>query len=127
MADLVWKSEYSIGNYQLDHEHQQLMALADKVMRFAGADESHAAVETALKALDNYTRIHFRNEEKYMRRIGYAGLEHHRRCHSELIARLTRVGDAISSRDDLVHQLKRLMVVWVIDHIATEDKKIPVG
>lgn len=29
--------------------------------------------------------------------------------------------------DDLVHQLKRLMVVWVIEHIIHEDKLIVSG
>ncbi len=124
MSELVWKSEYSIGHFQTDNEHKELISLANKVIHFSDTGEDIHKIRGALKALLQYTKIHFRNEEKYMKRLGYPEIEHHKTCHAELITRLNDVIAKNSDMNDLVHGLKRLMVVWVIEHIINEDLKI---
>ena len=124
MSELVWKSKYSIGHSKTDNEHKKLISLANKVIRFSTAGEDIEKVRGALKALREYTIIHFRNEENYMERLGYQAIEHHKECHAELIARLNEVVVENTNLKDLVHGLKRLMVVWVIEHIIHEDCKI---
>jgi hemerythrin len=59
-----------------------------------------------------------------MERRGYPEIEHHKKCHEQLVARLNEVVAENSDVNDLVHGLKRLMVVWVIEHIINEDLKI---
>jgi hemerythrin len=124
MSELVWKNEYSIGHFQTDNEHKELISLANKVIQFSNTGEDIQKIRGALKALLQYTIIHFRNEEQYMERLGYPEIEHHKECHAELIARLDEVIAGNSDVNDLVHGLKRLMVVWVIEHIINEDLKI---
>lgn len=124
MSELVWKREYSIGHYQTDNEHKELISLANKVIRFSDAGEDIEKIRSALKALREYTIIHFHNEENYMEQLGYPAIEQHKVCHAELIARLNDVMAKNTNLKDLVHQLKRLMVVWVIEHIIHEDCKI---
>jgi hemerythrin len=124
MSELVWKNEYSIGHFQTDNEHKELISLANKVIQFSNTGEDIQKIRDALKALLQYTIIHFRNEEQYMERLGYPEIEHHKECHAELIARLDEVIAGNSDVNDLVHGLKRLMVVWVIEHIINEDLKI---
>ena len=124
MGELVWKREYSIGHYQTDNEHKELISLANKVIRFSTAGEDIEKVRASLRALREYTIIHFRNEENYMERIGYQAIDQHKACHAELIARLNEVVAENTNLKDLVHGLKRLMVVWVIEHIIHEDCKI---
>ncbi|MGD9009327.1 MAG: hemerythrin family protein [Desulfobacteraceae bacterium] len=124
MSELVWKNEYSIGHFQTDNEHKELISLANKVIQFSNTGEDIQKIRGALKALLQYTIIHFRNEEQYMERLGYPEIEHHKGCHAELIARLDEVIAGNSDVNDLVHGLKRLMVVWVIEHIINEDLKI---
>jgi hemerythrin len=124
MSDFVWKQEYSIGHFQIDSEHKELISLANKVIHFSNTGEDVKKIRTALKALRDYTIIHFRNEENYMERLGYQAIEQHKECHAELIARMNEVITTNTSVKDLVHGLKRLMVVWVIEHIIHEDLKI---
>lgn len=124
MSELVWKDEYSIGHFQTDHEHRELISLANKVIAFSNNGEHLDKIKTAIKALSDYSKIHFRNEEAYMERIRFPELEAHKALHSELVDRMQSVITENSKLDDLVHQLKRLMVVWVIEHIIHEDKKI---
>jgi hemerythrin len=127
MSELAWKSEYNIGHFQTDHEHKELISLANRVIGFSNTGENIYKVREALKALRDYTLIHFSNEENYMERIGYREIEHHKACHAELIARMNDTITQNNSLDDLVHGLKRLMVVWVIEHIIHEDQKIAQG
>ncbi len=124
MSELVWKSEYSIGHFQTDNEHKELISLANKVIHFSNTGEKTDRIRGALKALHQYTVIHFRNEEQYMERIGYPEIEHHKKCHTKLVARLNEVMAENSDVNELVHGLKRLMVVWVIEHIINEDLRI---
>ena len=124
MCELVWKDEYSIGNFQTDNEHKNLISLANKVIGFSETGEDSSKIRNALQALQEYTLIHFRNEEKYMERLGYNEIEHHKQCHVELIQRLKQTIAQSDQLDDLIHNLKRLMVVWVIEHIINEDQKI---
>jgi len=124
MTDLVWNEGYSIGHFQTDHEHKELISLANKVISFSNTGENTDKIQGALKALRDYTIIHFRNEESYMERIGYQDLENHKVCHAELVERVNEVIAQNTNLEDLVHGLKRLMVVWVIEHIVQEDQKI---
>jgi hemerythrin len=124
VSELVWKEEYAIGHFQTDHEHKELISLANRVIGFSNKGESTRIIKGALDTLNNYAKIHFRNEESYMERIGYKDLEQHKKCHQELIERMNRTIEETVNLDDLVHQLKRLMVVWVIEHIIDEDSKI---
>lgn len=124
MSKLVWKNEYSIGHFQTDNEHNKLISLANTVIDFSNTGEDISKIRSALKALRDYTIIHFRNEENYMKRLGYQAIEQHKEYHAELIARLNKVITENTNVTDLVHGLKRLMVVWVIEHIIHEDRKI---
>jgi hemerythrin len=124
MSELVWKSEYSVGHFKIDDEHKKLISLANKVIRLSNTGEDNKKIRAALKALRQYTIVHFRNEENYMERLGYQAIEHHKECHAQLIARLNKIITENTNMKDLVHGLKRLMVVWVIEHIIHEDLQI---
>lgn len=124
MSELVWKREYHIGHFQTDNEHKHLISLANKVIHFSNKGENAHKIRSALKALHQYIKIHFRNEENYMKRIGYQGIESHKKFHAELIARFNDVITENTNMNDLVRGLKRLMLVWVIEHIINEDVKI---
>jgi hemerythrin-like metal-binding protein len=124
MSELVWKNEYAIGHFQTDNEHKELISLSNKVVHFSNNGKDITKIRGALKALQEYTLIHFRNEEKYMEQLGYKEIDHHKQCHAELVERLNKVKLNNGHIDDLLHDLKRLMVVWVIEHIVNEDQKI---
>jgi hemerythrin len=124
MSQIEWKTGYCIGHFQIDQEHQALVSLANKIIRFSNSGVQVDKIKDALKALNDYTKFHFRSEENYMQRTGYRGLEHHKSCHAGLIERMNNLIGMSDSTDHLVHQLKRLMVVWVIEHIIHEDRKI---
>ncbi len=124
MKELAWKEAYKIGHFQIDDEHKKLIALANKAIKLSNDKQSKENIHGILKALNDYVIIHFRNEENYMQRINYPGLEHQKQCHSEIIGRMNKVVTESANLEDLGNNLKRLMLVWMIEHIIHEDKKI---
>ena len=124
MERFKWDDQYSIGNSSIDEQHKKLISLANLVLSFSDAGEKPEIVKRAVVTLCDYTRTHFTEEEKYMEIIRYAGLEEHRLLHSNIVGEMNRIMKGSKTIRDLVEQFKRLMPIWVIQHIMTEDKKI---
>jgi len=124
MSEFVWSAKYSIGNAQIDAEHQQLMELANDVAAFAGSGEKLTQIKEAIVALYDYVKTHFQHEEEYMVQLGYPQYEEHKKLHEGIIAEMNGIMKHSGSLDTLVYKFKRLMNAWVLEHILTEDSRI---
>ncbi|MFZ5775225.1 MAG: bacteriohemerythrin [Thermodesulfobacteriota bacterium] len=124
MPEFAWKDEYSIGNETIDAEHRQLIALANTVVTFARSGEKIERIKAAVVSLYDYAKIHFLHEEEFMRQSGYPKLAEHQGLHQAIIHEMNTIMQHSSNIDALVHKLKRLMSVWVIEHIIEEDRKL---
>ena len=120
MDEFAWNSKYSIGNAQIDAEHQRLFALANDIAAFAANGEKVARIRGAIFALCDHMKIHFQHEEEYMVRLGYPQYEEHKKLHEGIIAAM----NAIMKHSELVYKLKQLMHAWVRGHILPEDSRI---
>lgn len=123
MAGFAWNSKYSIGNAQIDAEHQRLLELASEIAAFAGSGEKLERIKGAIVALYDYVKTHFQQEE-YMVQLGYAQYEEHKKLHEEIIAEMNDIMKHSGNLDALVYIFKRLMNSWVLEHIQTEDSRI---
>lgn len=124
MRDFTWKDAYSIGNEIIDAEHRSLLELANDITAFARSGERLERIKPVIVRLYNYAKTHFRHEEEYMRKIGYPKLAEHEALHHAIIHEMNTIMQHSGNIDALVHKFKRLMVVWVIEHIIEEDSKI---
>ena len=124
MSEFVWNAKYSIGNDQIDAEHQRLIALANDVAAFAANGEKLARIKEAIVALYDYVKTHFRHEEEYMLELGYPQYEEHKKLHEGIIAEMNAIMKHSGNLDVLVYKFKRLMNAWVLEHILTEDSRI---
>ncbi len=124
MGQFTWKDEYSIGNAVIDAEHRHLIALASTVAGFANSGERVERVKEAVVALYDYVKTHFQHEEEYMAGIDFPGLAEHRRQHQEIIHEMNTIMKHSGNLDALIYKFKRLMHVWVLEHIIEDDHKI---
>jgi hemerythrin len=124
MEAFDWKKEYSVGNKNIDAEHQKLLLLSRKIINLETTTENKKQkLSSALKELMNYVKTHFKNEEDYMARIGYPDLESHAKVHKTITDNLIKTITANKSADALIKQLEGLLEKWIIKHIFDEDKK----
>ncbi|MCX5876328.1 MAG: hypothetical protein NT087_08580 [Deltaproteobacteria bacterium] len=55
MSEFAWSAKYSIGNAQIDAEHQRLIELANDVATFAASGEKLPRIKGAIVAEMNAT------------------------------------------------------------------------
>ncbi len=80
-----------------------------------------------LEFLDNYTRKHFADEERYMKSINYPAYDEQKKAHESFITQLEKLReDYDSSRGSLtvIIGANKMVIDWLTNHISKMDKKI---
>lgn len=121
--------EYVTGIDLIDREHKELFRLSDKVYQMAKQGVSENDYEEIISILDElkkYSQEHFADEEEYMEKIGYAGLDAQKRAHQAFIAEIEDVNieDIKNNTQEYFQSLTEFLVGWLINHILYMDKKI---
>ena len=119
-----WTPELMTGNAVVDSEHQQLIALIDR-LELVGGGPDGSGIEDALDELTDYVFVHFQMEEKLMRREEYPAdaLEAHLAEHRKLDQRTTQLvqqysDGALRTVDPIVN----FLYDWLENHILTFDR-----
>lgn len=115
-----WRDSYSIGNADIDAEHQQLFRLANA---FFEASDKASRLECAMR-LFQYTKEHFGHEEALMREIAYPAMAAHMAQHQVLIGSLNKVTESITKDTLQPDQLRKFLTAWLVGHIVTFDTKL---
>lgn len=122
-----------IGLEKVDEQHETLVRyLVDiyKVMIEFRANNSLTAeqadlLEQTLANLQNYTIVHFRDEEQFMQDINYPDIEDHKSIHKEFVHKLIKIRSTISSGETgKVDELFFMVYRWLFDHINREDTQL---
>ncbi len=124
MGEFAWSATYSIGNAQIDAEHQGLIELANDIATFADKGEQIARIRQDIFALYDHMRLHFQHEEEYMLQLGYPQDEEHKKQHEEILAAMNAIMKHSDNLDALVYKLKQLMHAWVRGHVLAQDRRI---
>ncbi len=120
---LEWDPAYAIGDEAIDHEHEQLFVLAQKVSK---AYNNSAKLKEAVKELTAYTKEHFANEQVYMQSIDYPDYTQHVKLHKQLVQNLQELIKQLPSLsiDQIAERIEDFTKNSLLKHILTEDKKI---
>lgn len=126
MVDLNWNDSYSLGDLHIDKEHKKLFTIAKKAFLAVPPDKKIEKIKTVLAELTNYTKTHFKNEEKFMESISYPGLGDQQRLHHEIIDSMHHFAKKLPTMSmmEIERELAHSVELWFIHHIVYEDKKI---
>lgn len=123
MSRLVWKDEYSVGDAEIDKQHQDLFALID---RLEDHDLDVSAMAVTFEKLDIYVREHFRDEEELLKACGYGDLDSHLRQHDEFREWLDTAKASFKSDNldnvTVGHNLQVFLRDWLLSHILHADQ-----
>ncbi len=124
MEFLTWRDSYTIGEENIDAQHQRLVALINALHEKIEELQPQAVVDKALIYLIKYAEEHFRDEEHFMKKIGYPEYETHKKEHERLVIEVFEFKDRYSkglvSHKDMLIFLRN----WLIDHVLGTDTKI---
>jgi hemerythrin len=130
----VWKESMAVDHGLIDADHRHLIEIMDGVMILLSNKAPQGAVIAMMKALADFGAEHFRREELLQEAAGYPAALEHRRIHEKLLADLRQyiMGLSDLSCADLspaecrerMHETKRFLTRWLIEHILGEDVKL---
>ncbi|MGA8110615.1 MAG: bacteriohemerythrin [Acidobacteriaceae bacterium] len=126
MSFIAWNDRLMVGVPVIDLEHKRLIGTLNDLYDAIAAGAGHAAVGTALTALEEYTRIHFDHEEELFDRTAYPHAAVHKRQHNRMRAKVADL-HALWRKGALgAPSLKVITILtdWLFDHILGTDQQI---
>lgn len=125
MALIEWKDEFSVGVPDVDHEHQQLIALINDLHDIMSRDDNKVTVMDFLGEIYSQVSAHFALEEKIMRERKYDEYAEHKADHEALLDELRDIMDdyeegAYFSDYAFADTLEK----WFSDHFRTRDARL---
>ena len=75
-----------------------------------------------------FWKMHFRDEEQLMEKMGYGGIEEQKKQHRMCVQKLEEFTDRVSklslgTQDAMIQDLFEYLQQWLQDHIKVEDMK----
>lgn len=124
---MPWNPNLSVGVDAIDSQHKIWFEKAEKLFEAGKNNQAKEYIGELLAFLDDYTKKHFADEEKYMLSIRYPGYEEQRSAHQAFITQLTKLrSDYQSSGGNILVILNanQMVIEWLTKHISNLDKKI---
>lgn len=126
----AFTEEYRTGVEIIDEEHEELFHIIKRANDLITADLLHDKYDEimgVLEELRNYTIKHFADEEEYMEKIGYEGLEVQKQTHEMFVDKLNDINldDLDDNQQQYLIELVDFLLMWLVNHILKMDKKIP--
>lgn len=126
----VFDDTFQTGIPFIDEEHKTLFDIIGKIHMTIQTELVHDKFDAIMNILDElreYTRVHFSDEENYMRQIGYEGLNQQELLHQKFIDVLDGLdlGDIDDNQEAYLYDFLEFLQNWLINHILKIDKLIP--
>ncbi|MGL1903004.1 MAG: bacteriohemerythrin [Fibrobacterales bacterium] len=115
---MQWDIKYSVGNKEIDEQHQGLMAIIAEC-RAMGLDE----ITRSILKLYKYTREHFTTEEQHMRDIGFPEVSGHIELHNKLLTDLTEFCEKPVNTASALNSFLEMLENWLDTHLLKHDHR----
>ena len=124
---IKWEKAYELGFKDIDEQHQKLFELLSELIGSCEEGNEANKVKEALDFLVNYTVKHFGDEERLQEECEFPDRERHRQLHETFkgaVGDLVKRYEESGSSAELAKDMNRIVVIWLLNHIQVEDKKI---
>lgn len=120
-AVVAWRPSLSVNIGFIDKQHQYLINLINRVHKAIEEADAAEVVEVLLD-MQQYTRVHFGEEEELMRRHEYPGLEKHIKLHQGYIRKTEQFLNELEKTPLAVStEISLYLLDWLVTHIQTVD------
>ena len=124
---LVWDQKYELGNSQVDRQHKGVFDMVNHLVTRYESGKAAESLRETFAFLADYTVYHFESEEALQVEIGYPGYGEHKRLHDDFkvtAGNLARKFAESDSPEDLVRDIREIVIPWITNHMQAEDIKI---
>lgn len=127
MAIFIWDDSYKTGIESIDTQHKKLVDLLnqlDESLNIGG--DTHEVIKL-LDELVEYTKFHFKDEEKFMQNHEYDtnSYDEHILVHQQFVDQVRNAQkECHENPDKVTDELLDFLVQWLINHILLTDKQM---
>ncbi len=124
-----WTEDLSVGVELIDQQHKTWFEKANQLFEAGKAGKAKDYIERMFLFLDDYTKMHFRDEERYMQSIRYPEYDAQKKMHTNFIAELDKLKKEYKESGGnivVIINANQMIVNWLVNHISMQDKKIGV-
>lgn len=118
-----WEDRYQLHVKSMDDEHQKLIELMNDLYRKYMEKASTVEQGLALQKLADFAAKHFTDEEAYMQKLNFPGLETHMVIHKSLLTKVNEFAKDFESKKVLTTDLFNFLKTWLAAHIIGIDMK----
>lgn len=122
-----WTDDLSVGIDSIDKQHKTWFEKADQLFDAGKHGRAKEYIAQMLDFLDDYTKLHFKDEETYMQQIHYPELETQKKLHAAFIKQLAELKSEYETSGGnivVIISANQMVVNWLVNHISMQDKKI---
>ncbi len=128
----AWSDDYRVGIQRMDKQHDGLLTTLNRLHETLMSHGDQALIDKTLSHLIDQTRVHFHDEEAFMRAHNYPDYQDHKELHEVLLRQVEGVLEtqqvieshhlqqSWTEKLDLADFLRE----WLISHIVDADKKL---
>jgi len=123
MALITWTSNMSVGNDRIDREHQELIAIINRLADAMQQGSANQIVGGIINELVMYTIRHFSDEERLFSATAYPAVDAHKEKHKFLIDKVQQLkADYAAGKVAIGVPLLQFLKDWLMEHIMKTDK-----
>ncbi len=121
-----WNSQLDTGIESIDLQHRQLVALLDKLSEAMEAGTGTDLLSEILESLEDYTAVHFSEEEGYMLDSGYTETSGHRTAHKIFQNKIQELKQDFQKDRHGALSIRLVLFLrnWLTDHIGSIDQQL---
>ena len=124
---VVWTPDLSVGVDHIDNQHKIWFEKATELFEAGKAQKAKDYINQMIDFLDEYTKLHFKDEEAYMEKIGYPELDAQKKAHASFIKDLAKLKEDYNKSGGnilVIINANKIVIDWLSNHIRKMDKKI---
>jgi hemerythrin len=123
MAYLNWNENLQVNVPAIDEQHQELIRLINELHDAMAQGRGTQALAGTIESLIDYTRIHFREEERRFESSAYPNTEAHKKQHRDFVDKVTDFQEGFAEgRLMLSLDVMDFLSDWLVKHIQGVDK-----
>jgi len=124
MAIIDWDSSLSVNIKSIDNQHKKLVDMVNTLHDSMKEGKAKDVMGNILAELAAYTDYHFKTEEEFFKKYGYAEGVKHKVEHDHLREEVTYLKEKFD-RGEAVFTIELLYFLkdWLSKHILGSDKK----
>ncbi len=117
------ENKYSLGIKNIDQQHKKLFEIVEKIFSLEENANVKEQIRAILYELNDYVKIHFEDEEKFMTSINYPDLAYHQELHKQLTKSVSMILNDPKRLDVIQTKMRVIAKRALIEHILEEDTK----